>query len=141
MVSSTGQLMTKSGKLVLGTGGPISIPPFEKIDIAADGTITIRPDGQQPNVLTTVGRIKLVATDGVKLVKDAEGNIVAADGRVLTADARVKLVSGALENSNVNAVGALVTMIELSRHFETMIKLMSTAKDNAEKASQLVRLG
>lgn len=141
MISSTGQLLTKSGRPVLGTGGPISIPPFEKIDIGKDGTITIRPNGQAASVLTVVGRIKLVVTDGKEIVKDGEGNIVPADGKKLPPDASVKLSSGALESSNVNAVGSLVSMIELSRHYEMLIKLMKTADNNAEKASQLMRLG
>jgi flagellar basal-body rod protein FlgF len=141
MVTSTGQLVTKSGRPVLGTGGPISVPPFEKIDIGKDGTVTIRPNGQEANVLTVVGRIKLVVTDGKEMVKGAEGSLVTADGSQLQADASVKLSSGALESSNVNAVGSLVSMIELSRHYEMLIKLMKTADNNAEKAGQLMRLG
>ena len=37
-LTATGQLLTGAGHPVIGNGGPIAIPPAEKIDIATDGT-------------------------------------------------------------------------------------------------------
>ena len=44
-VDENGLLLTGNDLPVMGNGGPIAIPPFEKIDIGADGTVSIRPLG------------------------------------------------------------------------------------------------
>jgi flagellar basal-body rod protein FlgF len=41
----------------------------------------------------------------------------------------------------VNAVNALVSMIELSRQFEMQVKMMKTAEANDESSAQLLRMG
>ena len=69
-VSENGLLTTGTGHLVLGNSGPIAIPPAQKIEIAADGTISIHPLGQAPNALAVVDRIKLVKPEHNKMEKD-----------------------------------------------------------------------
>ncbi|RCG88093.1 putative flagellar basal-body rod protein FlgF [Pseudomonas aeruginosa] len=54
------QLRTGDGLPVLGNGGPIAVPPEEKVEIGQDGTISIRALGENPNVVAVVDRIKLV---------------------------------------------------------------------------------
>ena len=44
-VTPDGLLQTGSGLQVLGQGGPISIPPADKLTIGGDGTISIIPMG------------------------------------------------------------------------------------------------
>ena len=48
-LDAKGQLMTADGWLVLGEGGPISLPRFETIQFGDDGRISIRGDGKAPN--------------------------------------------------------------------------------------------
>jgi flagellar basal-body rod protein FlgF len=62
------------------------------------------------------------------------------DGQAATADERVKLVSGALEGSNVNVTDAMVNLISLARQFEMQIKMLQTADANAQRADQLLSL-
>ena len=45
-LNAFGQLTNGAGHTILGNGGPIVIPPSEKIEIASDGTISIIPLGQ-----------------------------------------------------------------------------------------------
>jgi len=45
-----------------------------------------------------------------------------------------------LESSNVNVVDAMVNMISLARQFEMQMKLVSSAENNANKASQLFNM-
>ncbi len=138
-ISANGLLLTGSGQTVIGnSGGPISIPPAEKIAIGADGTISIRPVGQDANGLVTVDRIKLVLPENSELQKGADGLMHLPDNRIAEADAAVSLTSGALEGSNVNAVDALVDMISLSRQFEMQIKMMQVAKENDQASAQLL---
>src|SRR5512143_2647468 len=59
-ISSGNILETGAGYPVMGQGGPIAIPPAEKIEIGTDGTISIRPLGEQASTLVQVDKIKLV---------------------------------------------------------------------------------
>ncbi len=140
-INQVGQLLTGAGEPVLGNGGPIAVPPFEKIDIAADGTISIRPVGQDATALVVVDRIRLVRPDPALLVKNEQGLLVRRDGEVSVPDASVRVASGVLEGSNVNAVEAMVTMLDLSRQFELQVKMMETADRNEQAAAELLRLG
>ncbi|HCO43985.1 MAG TPA: flagellar biosynthesis protein FlgF, partial [Gammaproteobacteria bacterium] len=113
---------------VLGDGGPLLLPPHQSLHIGKDGTVTVVPDGQGPEALVTVGRIKLVNPPPDSLVKGADGTLRMPDGAPLPADAAVTLAAGALESSNVSAVGAMVQMIETSRQYELQVRLMQTAE-------------
>jgi len=139
-VSENGLVTTGSGWPVLGNGGPIAIPPSEKIEIGADGTISILPVGQEASTLAVVDRIKLVDPDERLLTKTEHGLLRLADGSEAAPTADVTLVSGELEGSNVNAVEQMVTMIDYARQFEMQIKMMDTARQNSEKSAELMRL-
>ncbi len=139
-LDASGRLSTGSGELVLGEGGPIAVPPAEKIEIGADGTVSIRPVGQDAATLAVVDRIRLVSPDPAALYKGSDGLMRTPDGQPARPDATVALVQGALEGSNVNVAAALAQMIELSRGYETQIKLMSNAADNASASDRLLRL-
>ena len=73
-VTRAGLLETGNGYPVMGNGGPILIPPAENIEIGSDGTITIRPIGQDEKTLATVNRIKLVNPDVTQLQKTGDGH-------------------------------------------------------------------
>ena len=140
-LDATGMLTTGAGHPVIGNnGGPIVIPPAESIEIGADGTISIRPVGQAPNVLAEVDRIKLVNPEATELTKGTDGLIRSKQGGITPPDASVQLVSGALEGSNVNTVEAMVKMIELQRQYEMQVKMMKTAKENDAAASSIMKL-
>lgn len=139
-INNAGFLETGNGHAVLGNGGVISLPPFEKLEIGTDGTISIRPLGQTAATLAAVDRIKLVAPDKAQLVKGEDGLLRHREGVPQAANASVKVVAGALESSNVNAVDALVNMIELSRQFELNVKLMDRADANDRASATLMRL-
>jgi len=138
VVDANGLLQTGNGLPVIGNAGPIAIPPSSKIDIGLDGTISIQPLGQQANELAVVDRIKLVSPSLEQMHKGLDG-LMRFDGGVAEADADQRLVSGALETSNVNVVNEMVDMIELARRFEMQVKMMKTAEENARSAASLLR--
>ena len=135
-----GLLSTGAGHLVLGNAGPIAIPPSVSLLIGGDGTISVQALGQGPETITIVDRIKLVNPDYSNLQKGTDGLFYLPDGEIAAADARVKIVSGVLEQSNVNVAKTLVNMIELQRQYEMQINVMKTAEENADTAAQLMRL-
>jgi len=138
-INSAGLLTDGIDRPILGDGGPIALPPHANIEIAADGTVSILPVGQNPEAMAVVGRIKLVNLNPAELVKDEQGDIRLANGAIAPADAAVGLVSGSLEMSNVNAVGAMVRMIELSRSFELQVNMMNTAAENDRASAEIMR--
>lgn len=140
-VNVNGQLMTGADHPVLGESGPIVIPDYEHLDIGSDGTISIRPVGQQPNTLSEVGRIKLVSPDHTQLYKGGDGLLRLRDGSAAAPATDATLVSGALESSNVNGVEAMVNMIGLARQFEVQVKIMKTAEDNDASTTRIMDLG
>lgn len=140
MLDANGLLTTGNGLPVMGDGGPIAIPPLEKIDIAADGTISIRPLGQAANELAVVDRIKMVNPAVQEMTKGADGLFRQKNGQEAEADANVQLVTGALESSNVNIVNAMVDMIELSRRYEMEVKMMKTAEEVDDSSASIMRM-
>jgi flagellar basal-body rod protein FlgF len=138
-VTATGQLVTGTGLAVLGEGGPIAIPPSEKIEIGSDGTISVRPIGADANALAVLDRIKLVKPELSNVFKDNDGLMRMQDGSIAPLDSTIKVASGTLESSNVNAVGALVKMIELQRQYEMQVKMMKSADDNSAASARLLQ--
>lgn len=139
-IDANGLLNTAKGNLVLGNGGPITLPPFEKIDISADGTISLIATGQTANTIAAVDRIKLVNPATNELARGEDGLFYRQDNLIAQADANVTLAVGSIENSNVNVIDNMVTMIELARAFELNTKMMKLAEDNDAATTQLLRL-
>lgn len=139
-IGSNGQLTTAAGYPVLGANGPLSVPPREKLLIGADGGISIIPEGQTPQTLAEVGRLKLVRPVQPQLERGPDGLFRQRGGEPPIPAAGTALTSGALEGSNVHAAGALVQMIQLQRQFEAQVKLMKTTEENARLSATLMRL-
>ncbi|HEY0563691.1 MAG TPA: flagellar basal-body rod protein FlgF [Methylophilus sp.] len=139
-VNENGVLQTANGLTVLGDGGPISIPPDVTIAIAKDGTISSVNNNTLPGPSNVLGRLKLVNPDQATLVRSEEGLFITNNGTTPQADANVSVVGGALESSNVNVVDTMVNMISLARQFEMQMKLVDSAENNANKASQLFNM-
>ena len=140
-ITETGQLLTGTGLQVMGEGGPIAIPPAEKVEIAGDGTISIRPIGGAESEVAILDRIKLVKPELQNVFKDQDGLMRMMDGSEAPVDATVKVSSGSLESSNVNAVGAMVKMIELQRQYEMQVKMMSAAEEASASSARMLQLG
>lgn len=139
-VNENGVLQTSNGLTVMGDGGPISIPPDVTISIGKDGTISSVTNNTLPGPATVIGRLKLVNPDTANLKRSEEGVFVTKNGVSAEMDANVSVVGGALESSNVNVVDAMVNMISLARQFEMQMKLVQSAENNANKASQLFNM-
>jgi flagellar basal-body rod protein FlgF len=139
-ITETGLLINGDGAPVLGEGGPITVPPHDSISIDAQGRISIVPEGGDPKTPQDLDRLKLVSPAGSNIVKALDGLFRVKGGGALPSDPDAKLVSGALEGSNVNTSQALIDMIESSRAWETQVKMLATAKDIDTDAAQLMRL-
>lgn len=119
-IANDGLLTTAKGTPILGEGGPIVLPlPIEKVEIGPDGTVSIRPQGAPANFLEVVDRIKLIEPPNDNdLTKGIDGLFRSKDALLSNelcgfceASPNVRIVSGALEMSNVNPVSEMVQMI------------------------------
>jgi len=138
-LDANGLLTTALGNPVLGDSGPITVPPQSAIAIGADGSVSIVPQGQPVQSISTVGRLKLVNPPDAQLTRGADGLFRSTDGKPLVADANVRLAPGTLESSNVNLAETMANMIELARSYEVQVKAMKAAEDNASSSSKLLQ--
>jgi flagellar basal-body rod protein FlgF len=142
-LDATGRLTNGRGQPVLDDAGqPIALPPFQSLSIGGDGTVSIVPLGDTSGTAQNVARIQVVQAEPAKLSRGEDGLFrptskdpaqqpAAASGDVL--------MSGVLENSNVNATEQLVQMIALSRAFEMNLKVIRSGDENAQAANTLLR--
>jgi flagellar basal-body rod protein FlgF len=132
-------LETGDGFPVMGSGGPITVPPASSVSIAADGSISIVAPGadKTPQV---IDKLKLVSPKGSTTVKGLDNLLHVRGGGVLPEDLDAKVEGGALEGSNVNMTQSLVDMIENQRSYEVQANLMKQAKDMDESAASLMRV-
>ncbi|PCF94026.1 flagellar basal body rod protein FlgF [Vreelandella nigrificans] len=133
------------GRPVMGEGGPIALPQGAQVFLGADGTISAIPQGEGPDAMVDVGRIKLVTPDEQGLIRGDDGLFRAPaneDGQPggLPADEEARVVSGALEGSNVSAVDAMVSMIDVARRYDMQMKILSTADENAQRANSILSI-
>ena len=118
-----GRLTTQGGVPVLGDAGEIILnPALGEIAVGSDGTIT------QNGQLT--GRLSLVRFDSLAANRS---NAVAIDAT----DARIK--QGMLENSNVNSILEITNLIEVSRAYESITRMIEQTTDLSKRAVE--RLG
>lgn len=139
-VSASGVLETGDGFPVVGSGGPITVPPYQSIQIANDGTISIVPQGGDAMNPQVLDRIKFASAQGSDTVKGLDNLVYVRGGGVLPQDEDAKCETGALEQSNVNMTQALVDMIENQRAYEVQANLMKDAKTMDESGASLMRL-
>lgn len=140
-VEASGFVKTRTGLNVMGNAGPLILPEFEKIEIGADGTVSVRALGQGPEGLAAVDRIKLVNPDLSDLQKGADGLFRRKDGLVEPPEASVRVVTGALEGSNVNAVESMLAVLSAARSFEMQVKMMNKAEEMDQASARLLHLG
>jgi len=139
-VDVNGQLRTGAGLPVMGNGGPIALPPAATVEVGADGTISVIPLGSTAVGLEVVDRIRLVNPSSKDLEKGEDGLIhLKKDVSAPPPDGSIKVESGFLEGSNVNAITSLTDILSLSRQYELQVKLMSKADQLSQSTARLLQ--
>jgi flagellar basal-body rod protein FlgF len=139
-IAPSGLLTTGDGIPVLGDSGPITLPPVDKVSVDSNGQIWIVPQGGDPSQPQAAAQLKVVTPAGSDTVKGIDGLFRVRGGGSLPSDPDARVISGALEQSNVNMSKELVSMIEASRSWEMQTKLISTAKDLDTQTASLMQL-
>jgi flagellar basal-body rod protein FlgF len=111
--SADGTLTTSTGETVLGENGPITLP---------NGPVSISDNGTITSGTTVVGRLQVVQFASERdLIRESGAVFRALTGATPEA-AEVRLVTGSIEQSNVNMVDRMTKLTELSRNFEQLNK-------------------
>jgi flagellar basal-body rod protein FlgF/flagellar basal-body rod protein FlgG len=119
-VDSNGRLVTGDGNPVLGTQGPIIVPPG-KLYVSGDGTVSV--DG------ALAGQLQLVQfSSGTVLT--AEGSSYVSAPSTSEQPSSAQVVQGSLENSNVSAISAAVDLVSLQRHYDLLQQALTTFQSN-----------
>ena len=131
--NAEGVLTTKQGLPVLGDGGPITLDPERgPVSVAQDGTIS--QEGQP------VGRLTAVRFDALgALQKSGDGLYRNTSNIQPQAAPDVQVRQGMLEGSNVNTLQEITNLIEISRAYERISKMIENANDLSRRSVE--RLG
>ncbi len=139
-LSIDGVLVTSTGNPVIGERGYIHIPNIEKMDqaqltINEVGMITINNDN--------IGKLRVVKFDDLNQLRK-EGEFFSANGAFETEvelESRESIIrQGFLEESNVDAVSEMVSLIELSRNFEAYQRMIQIQDSTLERTIDVGRI-
>jgi flagellar basal-body rod protein FlgF len=123
-ISPTGMLQTSDGRpVVSASGSPISLPPMQSVTIGQDGTISGALVGQPADQVATLNRILLANPPENTLQRRPDGLFSDTKGKP-TPDAKVQLHVGALEGSNADTVGMMMSMLDNTRTFQMQTELV-----------------
>ncbi|MBU2877969.1 flagellar basal body rod protein FlgF [Aliiglaciecola lipolytica] len=140
-LGADGGLEDAHGNSVIGDAGGIFLPiPLSNINIANDGTISVRPQGAPETVLEEIGRLKMVNPNVADMERGEDGLFRLKNGQEANEDINVRLRTGMVEGSNVNAIDEMVNMISLQRHYELQVKMMKKADTLDMRGNQLLRI-
>lgn len=140
-LGADGALEDAHGNRVVGDVGEFFLPiPLSNINFATDGTVSVRPQGAPETVLEEFGRLKLVNPDVRDMQRGEDGLFRLKSGQEANEDAGVRISSGMLESSNVNAVEEMISMIGLQRHYELQVKMMKKADSMDMRGNMLMRI-
>lgn len=146
-----GFIATYDGKYLMGTDDDaIRIPDYMNID-GSDGTtkktavdIVVSATGDVLANDVAIGTVQIVDCENYSQLTRIERQSFIADvdaGVKQVAEDMVNIKQGWLENSNVDIITEMVTMIELQRAFEAGSKVIQTNDNTLERSISTSRFG
>jgi flagellar basal-body rod protein FlgF len=135
LTNATGQLVTDEGYPVLGDNGPITFQPGDhNVIISPTGIITVR-NGNDPADAPR-GRLQLAAfAQQGQLQKDGDSLFYPPpDVTPIAAPQGTRLVQGAIEKSNVNAVAEMTRMIQITQSYTDIANVLQQQSDQRKNA-------
>lgn len=120
-----GELVTQSGHRVMGASGPITFARNDTdIEISSDGTISTN-NGVR-------GRLRLAAFENEAALKPTGDTLFEGENPQPATTARI--AQGVLERSNVRGVVEITRMIDVTRTYQSVTRMMQQADDLRRKA-------
>ncbi|GAA0773478.1 flagellar basal-body rod protein FlgF [Roseibium denhamense] len=124
-LDSTGTLVTSEGRPVLTSAGPMTFTNEDgDIEIAEDGTISTE--------LGVRGQIRTASFEDPQELEKLGDTMYLGEEPQLAAGIRV--VQGALEQSNVEGIFEVTQLIEIQRAYESVTKMLKDVNDLRQQA-------
>lgn len=128
-LNANGEIVTAAGLPVAGSGGGAIVIPraAKEVKIAQDGTVST-DQGQ-------VGQIMVTEFDNLQDLKPSgENTYKAANGGRPATD--TKVMQGMVEGSNIQPVVEMTRMIEISREYQSIQRMLQSEHDRQRTAVQ-----
>ncbi|QCI23874.1 flagellar basal-body rod protein FlgF [Buchnera aphidicola (Macrosiphoniella sanborni)] len=145
-INANSQLTIQNHEVV-GNNCNIKIPHDLNIKILSNGLIKSIKQYNNQIIENTIGALKLVKLPSNVLIHKENGLFYFKNSsqknkynNLINHNNHIRLQSGMLEESNVNAVQNMIEMISNSRQFDMQIKMISTYDRNSEYANQLINI-
>jgi flagellar basal-body rod protein FlgF len=127
-LSGDGTIVSNSGYPLLANGSPIRVPAGAK-------EILVTPEGSISTDQGNIGKIVVQRFDAPQnLVKEGNGLFKAPTGTDPQNAELARVLQGMKEESNVNAVVAMTDLLEVSKAYTTIQKLMDTEHERLRSA-------
>lgn len=136
-LNEAGEIITRNGDPVVGDGGPITVDP-------TGGALTVSREGSISQDGVVLGKMKVVKFETPGALERVGSNLwKATDQQPTPADPTMtRVVSGMVEGSNVNAVLELTEMIEVSRAYTSIAKMIAQSDElRGTSIDKLARVG
>ncbi|MCG9917142.1 MAG: flagellar basal-body rod protein FlgF [Phenylobacterium sp.] len=124
-----GRITTQAGDPVAGEGGgEIIINP-------ENGAVTIGPDGTISQGENLLGRIAVMRFDDLSVLQKMGDNLLSnTSNQQPQAAPDVRVRQGMLENSNVKPILEITRLIEVTRAYESITRMMESSSDLSRRA-------
>jgi flagellar basal-body rod protein FlgF len=134
-LNERGEIVTRNGDVVLGEGGPITVDP-------EGGPLSVSRDGSVSQDEVVLGKVRVAMFETPGALERVGNNLWRATDQQPTAATEARVVSGFVEGSNVNAVLELTEMIEVSRAYTSIAKMIVQSDElRGTSIEKLARVG
>ena len=144
-VNAAGALETGNGNVVRAQGGgALTVPLGVKVTINADGSVYGVDPAQAGTVQPVLIANLLLRDASTTPLQRREDGLFAVAGApkgedITPGPIKPGLTSGALEGSNVNAMGVMVKMMDQARSFEMQVNMIKESKTCDESGAAMMK--
>jgi flagellar basal-body rod protein FlgF len=132
-LNGAGQVVTKQGYPVLAGGAPLTIDPDDgPVQISGDGSVSADRT-QQGNAQVVYGKLDVVDFADRDQLTPEEGVMFKTDAPAIPVE-QPALVQRMLEQSNVQSIKELTSMIWVQRSYESIQRFMDGEDDRMKRA-------
>ena len=137
-LNAEGEIVAAGGAQVLGEDGPLVLPAYSQLTIGNNGTISVVPAGSWE--VAVVGQLRLANPPVQELERGPDGLFRLSSGEAPVPDPDVQLVSGTLEESNVDLIGEYLNVIDTGKTMDLHVRMLSAFDKMADSGNGLLRL-
>ncbi|MFD3303827.1 flagellar hook-basal body complex protein [Alteromonas macleodii] len=128
-----GEMVTMNGSKIQTSQGGILVPESASVEVSSNGDIFFKMPQQAQ--LVNVGQIEVVTAKSSEIQKNAKGQVVSPNA---THSVFPQIVTGALQQSNVNQVTLAMESMNLSNQFQMNMKVYKSVESMADSTNRLI---